>query len=82
MHEVYILQSEKDLSYYIGEAPNSDERLIFHNSGRQRYTRSRIPWMLIYSEKHENRYNALIREKQIKRKKSRKYIGWLIKNKK
>ena len=82
MHFVYILQSEKDKSFYIGEAPDAKIRLIFHNQGKQRYTRTRMPWEIIYEEKFSNRHEALKREKEIKKKKSRKYIEWLIKNRK
>ena len=82
MHFIYILQSEKDKSYYVGEAPNIEDRLIFHNKGLQRYTRARMPWKIVYSEKYENRKEALKREKEIKRKKSKKYIEWLIKKQK
>jgi putative endonuclease len=81
MHEVYIIQSKLDKSYYIGEAPFAEERLIFHNKGKQRYTKARMPWKLVYKEKYLNRHEALFREKEIKGKKSRKYIEWLIENK-
>ncbi len=37
-HFVYILQSQKDQKYYIGETANVAARLLFHNSGRQRST--------------------------------------------
>jgi len=82
MHDVYILLSKKDGSYYTGEAPDAEKRLIFHNSGRQRYTRARIPWELVYKESLLNRHDANLREREIKNKKSRKYIEWLIKNQK
>jgi putative endonuclease len=80
MHEVYILQSEKDGSYYIGEAPDAEKRLVFHNMGKQRYTKTKTPWKLVYRESHPNKHKAILREKEIKRKKSRKYVEWLIKN--
>ena len=81
MHFVYILQSDKDKSYYIGETPDTVKRVKFHNEGKQRYTKTRMPWKLVYTEKYLNRHEAIIREKKIKKKKSRKYIEWLIDNK-
>ncbi len=63
---VYILQSLSDNKYYIGETTNVEERLLFHNSGRQRSTKFRIPFKLIIVEQCENRFQALKREKQIK----------------
>lgn len=58
-HFVYILQSQKDKGYYIGETTNVDARLIFHNAGRQRSTKKRIPFNLILVEEVENRQIAL-----------------------
>ena len=65
-HYLYILQSLKDHKYYIGETTDVDRRLIFHNSGRQRSTRHRIPFKLVLTETFETRKEALKREKQIK----------------
>ena len=63
---VYIIQSQKDLSYYIGYSSNLESRLDYHNSGRQRYTRNKIPYKLVHSEEFDNKTEALKREKQIK----------------
>ena len=65
-HYVYILKSLKDSRYYIGETHNPESRLIFHNSGRQRSTKNRIPFILILVEEYNDRSEALKREKQIK----------------
>ena len=65
-HYVYILQSQKDNKYYIGETADVAARLLFHNSGKQRSTKSRIPFVLIMVEQFETREEALLREKQIK----------------
>jgi putative endonuclease len=65
-HFVYILQSLKDKKYYIGETSDVEARLVFHNSGRQRSTKRRIPFVLILTETFPSRAEALKREKQIK----------------
>ena len=65
-HYVYILQSLKDQKYYIGETHDADARLQFHNSGKQRSTKNRIPFKIILVEEFKNREEALVREKQIK----------------
>ena len=65
-HYVYILQSEKDKKYYIGETADVTARLLFHNAGKQRSTRYRIPFVIILIEEFETRKEALKREKQIK----------------
>ena len=65
-HYVYILKSLKDEKYYIGESHDVDARLLFHNSGKQRSTKNRIPFKIILVEEFETRPLALGREKQIK----------------
>ena len=65
-HYVYILQSQKDKKYYIGETSNVAVRLLFHNAGKQRSTKNRIPFIIILIEQFETREIALQREKQIK----------------
>jgi len=75
---VYIIQSEIDRSYYIGSTRDIDERLERHNQGRSKYTKTKRPWKLIYSEKHPNRAVAVKREKEIKNRKKKIYIDTLI----
>ena len=66
-HYVYILQSEKDGGYYVGETHDVAARLAFHNDGLQRSTKTRIPFRLVYVEELADRHAALKREKEIKR---------------
>ena len=66
VYYTYILQSLKDNKYYIGSSSNVYKRLEFHNSGRQRSTKSRIPFRLVLFEEFESKKEALYREKQIK----------------
>lgn len=47
---VYILQSQKDGSYYIGYTSNIEIRLYEHNSGFSRYTSHKTPWVLMFTE--------------------------------
>ncbi|MBN1927891.1 MAG: GIY-YIG nuclease family protein [Prolixibacteraceae bacterium] len=63
---MYILKSLKDNRHYIGSTSNVEKRLAFHNSGSQRSTKSRIPFILIYTEEYNDRSQAEKREKQIK----------------
>ena len=65
-HFIYILQSKKDGKYYIGETADVAARLLFHNSGRQRSTKGRIPFVLVLADQYETKQEALLREKQIK----------------
>jgi len=47
---LYILQSDRDGSFYIGDTACLAERLRRHNEGRSRYTRAKIPWSLVFKE--------------------------------
>jgi len=75
---VYIIQSEVDGTYYIGSTQDIDERLERHNQGRSKYTRTKRPWKLVYSEEHPNRPVAIKREKEIKNRKKKIYIDTLV----
>ena len=76
---VYILQSQKDQKYYIGETHDVEARLLFHNSGKQRLTKNRTPFKIILVEQFENRLLALAREKQVKSWKGGNAFKQLIK---
>lgn len=70
MHHVYIVRCA-DGTLYTGYAIDPHEREKVHNTGRgARYTASRLPVELIYSECYESKSDALKREhalKQLKR---------------
>jgi len=75
---VYIIESLKDGSYYVGSTQNLTERIKRHNQGRSTYTKPKRPWELVFSEEHIDRSKAIIREKEIKSRKSKSYIEALI----
>ena len=75
---VYIIYSQSRDRYYIGYSHDLSLRLIHHNDGWTKSTKSGIPWKLVHSEKYKSRAEALNREKEIKRMKSRTYIEELI----
>ena len=75
---VYILYSSSSDKYYVGFTQDLEKRLARHNSGLNRSTKSGLPWELKYSEVFETRGEAMVREKQIKAQKSRKYLEALI----
>ena len=67
MFFVYILQSKKDKSFYIGFAVDIKKRLEEHNQGLVRSTKNIRPIELIYCEIYKSKKDALIREKRLKR---------------
>ena len=78
MFYIYILHSQLNNKYYIGSTQNTEERLIRHNSGRSKATKTGIPWIIVYTETYSSRSEALKREYQIKSWKSRVMIEKLI----
>ena len=77
---VYILQSMKDFSFYIGQCDDLDRRMSKHFDGLSKYTASKRPVRLKYFETYSSRTEALKRENEIKKMKSRNYIVNLISN--
>ncbi|OEK02294.1 hypothetical protein BFP97_12535 [Roseivirga sp. 4D4] len=75
---VYIIYSESRNRYYVGSCDNLTNRLADHNAGRSKYTKSGKPWVLRYSEIYSSRGEARKREAEIKKKKSRRYIEYLV----
>ena len=75
---VYILQSIKNGKLYIGHTENLQDRFTDHNNGYSKYTQSGIPWKIVHVEEFDNRAEAMEREREVKRMKSRKYILKLI----
>ena len=74
----YIIYSPKLDRYYIGYTEDIIIRLIQHNNGISTFTAKAVDWKVVYQEKFSTRQEAHKRELQIKAKKSRKYIEWLI----
>ena len=67
MHHVYIVRCA-DGTLYTGYAVDPQEREKVHNTGRgARYTASRLPVALIYSECFDSKSDALRREIELKR---------------
>jgi putative endonuclease len=75
---VYVLRSVNDGWYYVGCSVDPQRRLVEHNSGESKSTRVRRPYELVYKERFPNLPAARKREREIKGKKSRRYIDWLI----
>ncbi|MEW6052869.1 MAG: GIY-YIG nuclease family protein [Nitrospirota bacterium] len=79
---VYILKSESTSQYYIGHTDDLDRRISQHNNidyhGSQHTKRNKGPWTCVYTETFLTRSEAMQREKEIKSKKSRRYIEYLL----
>ncbi len=78
MYYVYILESIATGRFYVGSTQNIKNRLRKHNAGHSRATKGYRPWRLVYYEEYSTRGDALRREYDIKRRKSRMFIENLI----
>ena len=77
-NSVYILFSQKLNKYYVGSTSDLNRRLSEHNRGKEKFTKTGLPWQLVYFETCELLADARKREKEIKNRKSRTYIENLI----
>ena len=64
---VYIVECS-DRSFYTGWTNNLEKRIETHNKGLgAKYTKSRLPVKLVYSEAFDTKEDAMKREYEIKR---------------
>ncbi|OGH38969.1 MAG: hypothetical protein A3B44_03655 [Candidatus Levybacteria bacterium RIFCSPLOWO2_01_FULL_38_21] len=73
MYFVYILQSKKNQSLYIGYTEDVSNRLKEHNKGKSKATKPFRPYKLIFYEAFLNRKDAKAREIYLK-------SGWGFRN--
>lgn len=67
MNYTYIVECS-DGTFYTGWTNNIEKRLKAHNSGQgAKYTKSRRPVKLVYTEEFETKEEAMSREYAIKR---------------
>lgn len=78
MPAMYILYSVKINKYYVGACTDLQRRLYEHNIGHSKFTSTGMPWEVKYTEEFDSLIDAKKRETEIKKKKSRKYIEYLI----
>ena len=75
---VYILYSPLLDQYYTGHTGNIEDRIFRHTNSGSKSTKKSNDWVIKYSETFATRKEAMNRELEIKNKKSRKYIEWLV----
>ena len=71
------------MHYYVGHTDDLPKRIAQHNDPKYTLTtytkKHKGPWLLVYSETFSTRADAMKREREIKAKKSRRFIEELIK---
>jgi putative endonuclease len=76
---VYILQSIKNQSLYIGYTANLKMRLKKHNRGLNFSTKSYVPWQLIHYEAYLNEKDAKRRERYLKTSQGSRLLKRMLK---
>ncbi len=76
---VYVLQSLKNRSLYIGYTSNLWQRLKYHNSGYGYYTKRYMPWRLIHYEAYLNEKDAKRRERYLKTSQGSRLLKRMLK---
>ena len=76
---VYILHSERLSKFYKGSTSNLDLRIQRHNSGRETYTKSGLPWRLIWFTEKSTRSASMILEKKLKNLSVQRSVDFMIK---
>jgi putative endonuclease len=75
MYTVYVLHSLSFDKIYIGCTGNLEARLLSHNElGKKGWTIRYRPWTLVYKEEYQTKTEALLREKELKTSRERKWI--------
>ena len=77
---LYILQSLKNRSYYIGSTKNVELRLKQHNAGAVKATRHKGPYKLVFQQEFVSIVFASRAEKRVKGWKRRDYIEKMIRS--
>jgi putative endonuclease len=70
MHILYVIQSKRNLSFYIGITADLRKRLKEHNKGLVFSTKSKRPWILVYCEGYRSREDAMERERKLKKQRT------------
>ena len=66
MYYIYILQSQKDKSYYTGMSEDVEKRLQDHNWLQANYSKTKAPFELIWYCSFKDKKKALDFEKYLK----------------
>lgn len=76
---VYLLQSIKNQSLYIGYTTDLRKRLEKHNRGLNVSTKAYRPWQFIHCEAYRNKDDAKRREKYLKTSQGSRLLKRMLK---
>lgn len=74
MFIVYILYSHSLKKFYTGFTSDLAQRIIFHNTGINHFSKKGIPWNVVKTFELPDKISALTLEKQIKKNGAKRYL--------
>jgi putative endonuclease len=74
MFSTYIIFSISSQKYYTGHCADVDIRLAQHNAGRNKSTKSGLPWKIVYTCKFSTKAEASALELKIKKRGAKRYL--------
>lgn len=80
MQHVYILYSPIVDRYFVGKTTNLEKSLNRHNTGKNRHTKTGLPWNLLYAEAFDTADEAHEKEVQIKSSANREQLIGFIRS--
>lgn len=66
MYYVYLIVSTKTKERYIGYTNNLEKRLSEHNTDKNKSTKGKGLWLIVYYEMYKSKEDAKIREHRLK----------------
>ena len=78
MYYAYVIQSEKDGSFYKGHCEDLVLRLKQHNAGSTSSIKNKTPFKVAYFEEFNSREEAISRERYFKSGAGRKYLKSIL----
>ena len=80
MFHTYILFSESLKKYYVGSTSHLFQRIEEHNQGKTPFTKTGIPWSLMYAITCDDNSTARDLEAKIKRRGAERFLNSLKEN--
>lgn len=74
MFYTYLLESKTDGTLYIGLTNNVTARLERHNKGMESYTKTKLPWELLFYAAFRTRVEAASFEKYLKSGSGKEFV--------
>jgi predicted GIY-YIG superfamily endonuclease len=75
---MYALRNLVNAEIYVGFSSDPDRRLTEHNAGKNRYTKTYMPWEKFFTEPHPDYPSARRREKYFKPTSGKRFLRALL----